>query len=471
MNSMNFRKRKEMSKTHHLFILVFIFAAGPLFLSGSGKCQQLTTPVVMHLQQIIEKVVSNSPEVAEAQNDVISARSDLAQVEAAYYPQVETMAIAGPARDAKDPLVVNGRITDPSPGLGLSSISVFGKLDITATQPLYTFGKISNRKEAAVRGIRAKEFAIADRKGQIVLRVKQLYYGLVLARSGLDYADETRDFFDDVKKRIHNLLDLGSSNVNESDLYQVEAYRSEATRFRAEAEKGMRTAYFALKSMMGLPPDTDFEPADKSLPISQEKLLGLDEYIKASRSNRPEFKQLAEAILAQEYLVQGAISDRYPSFFAAATGSLAGAPGRDQLHNQYIPDDFNHAYGGVVAGAKWDLDFGIGKAKIEKARAEYNKLVNTRTSAEINIPIQVTKIYQDHLEALSAMDSYRAAAVASRKWVLTAMTDFDMGVGSVDNMLRAIDMYGRNQGKYIEALYRYNMSRAELENASGMRTW
>jgi len=89
----------------------------------------------------------------------------------------------------------------------------------------------------------------------------------------------------------------------------------------------------------------------------------------------------------------------------------------------------------------------------------------------MNIPIQVTKVYQDCLEALVSVNSYREAATASRKWVLTAMTDFDMGVGSADNMLRAIDMYGRNQGKYVEALFRYNLSRAELEYVTGMKTW
>ncbi len=445
-------------------IALLILQAGDVF--GQQPPRQ-----VLNLQQIIEIVISRSPEVAEAQSDVAVASSDLSQAESAVYPQIETIAVAGPARDAKAPLVVNGAITDPSPGLGFNSIGIFGKLDITATQPLYTFGKISNRKEAAARGVRAKEYEVANRKGQIALRVNQLYFGLVLARSGLDYADEARDFFNDAGRRIRSLLDVNSSNVKASDSYQVESYRAEAARYRAEAEKGYRTAYFALKSMMGLPAGVDFDPADKNLPLRQEKLLSIDEYIQCAKANRLEFKQLAEALSAQGFLVEGAKSDLYPSIFAAAVGSLAGAPGRDAFHNQYIPDEFNHAYGGLVAGAKWNLDFGISKAKIEKAKAEYNKLVNTRASADMNIPIQVTKIYQDHVEALTAVNAFRDAAVSARKWVVTAMSDFDFGVGTADEMLRAIDRYSQTQGKYIESLYRYNMSLAELENATGMKTW
>ncbi|MDI9570009.1 MAG: TolC family protein [Pseudomonadota bacterium] len=434
-------------------------------------CEEQIRPKVMNLEQIVALAVARSPEIEEARSDVEAARSDLRQAEAAYYPQIETIAVAGPMRDAKEPLVVNGRITDPSPGLSFSSIGIFGKIDITATQPLYTFGKIANRKEAAARGVKAREHAVADKRGQIVLRVKQLYYGLVLATSGLGAADESIDFFAAAAQRVRKLLDLESPTVRESDLYQVEAYRSEATRFRSEAEKGMRTAYLALKAMLGMGPGEEFAAADKGLPLSPEGLPDLADFIRDARANRPEFKQLAEALAAREFLVKGAESDLYPSFFAAAVGSLAGAPGRDRLNSPYLSDEFNHAYGGVVAGAKWNLDFGIGRAKVDKARAEYRRLINTKAAAEMNIPIQVTKVYQDCREALVSVNSYRDAAAASRKWTVAAMADFDMGIGSADNMLRAIDMYGRNQGKFIEALYRYNLSRAELDYVTGKKTW
>jgi len=460
-----------MSKTNHLVLLtlVMIFTAG--IFPDVAPCREPVQPRVLSLPQIIELAVASNPEIGEIKSDVLAAHSDLRQAEAAFYPQIETVAVAGPMRDAREPLVVDGKITDPSPGLSISSIGIFGKFDIIATQPLYTFGKISNRKEAAARGVKAKEYAIADKRSQIVLRVKQLYYGLVLASSGLNYADEAANFFSTATQRIRKLLDLDSPTVKASDLYQVEAYRSETARFRAEAEKGMKTAYAALKAMLRLPAGDEFEAADKNLPVSQEKLLALSDYIQTAKANRPEFKQLAAALTAKEYLVKGAESDLYPSFFAAAVGSFAGAPGRDRLDSQYLPDELNHAYGGIVAGAKWHLDFGISKAKVEKAKAEYHRLVNTKAVAEMNIPIQVAKAYQDAVEARASADSYREAATASRKWVLTAMTDFDMGVGSADNMLRAIDMYGRNQGKYIEALFRYNLSMAELDYATGMQAW
>jgi len=425
---------------------------------------------VLSLPELIDRAIAKSPEIGETQSDIRSAQSDLAQVQAAYYPQLETTALIGPVEDAKEPLIVNGRITDPSPAIGASTIGIFGRLDLTMTQPLYTFGKLSNRKEAASRGVRAKEFQLDEKRAQVALRVKQLYYALILARAGVETANEAGDFFAEARRRIQRLLELGSANARESDLFRIDAYRADSLRFKAEAEKGARVSYFALKSLIHLPPDVEFDPADKTLSMKEEVPAGLESYIQKAADGRPEFKQLAEALAAQESQVKAATSDRYPSFFAALKGSLADAPGRETMYNRYIRDDFNHAYIGVVGGIKWNFDFGISRAKVDKMMAEYDKLLHTKASAEMNIPIQVAKSYLEHLEWREAATSYLTAASASRKWVFTALADFDMGVGTADEMLRAIEKYGQNRGKYLESLFRTNLSLAELEYAVGVIT-
>jgi len=427
--------------------------------------------IILSLPELIDRAIAKSPGIGAVQSDIAAAKSDLDQVKAAYYPQLESAAVTGPVQDAKEPVIQNGKITDPSPSLGVSTIGIFGRLDLMATQPLYTFGKLSNRKEAAARGVKAKEFQLDEKKGQIVLRITELYYALILARAGVESAQESESFFEEAGRRIQRLLDLGSPNVKESDLYRVDAYRADTLRFRAEAEKGVKVAYFALKALIRLPPGVEFEPAETTLTMKRVKLADVANYIQKAADQRPEFKQLAEALAAQDSQVKAATSDRYPSFFAGLQGSLAGAPGREALYNPYIRDEFNHAYGGVVAGLKWNFDFGISRAKVDKMRAEYHKLLHTKASAEMNIPIQVAKSYQENLEWQTAVNSYQKAASASRKWVFAAMTDFDMGVGSAYDMLNAIDRYGSNQGKYLEALLHYNLSWAELEYAAGMKTW
>ena len=58
-----------------------------------------------------------------------------------------------------------------------------------------------------------------------------------------------------------------------------------------------------------------------------------------------------------------------------------------------------------------------------------------------------------------------------RKWIVAALTSFDMGTGTADDLLRGIERYGQNRGRYLEALFNYTMSLAQLEYAVGVRSW
>jgi len=452
-------------------ILASAFLALLLLLSSRARGQEPETgKMVLDLPRMVDMALARSPEVGESAGKTAAARSDLDKVLAGYYPQLEVTAVTGPVNDAREPVIRGNRIHDPSPGTSLENTGIFGRLDFTLSQPLYTFGKLSNREEAARRGVRATEIEIEKKKAEVVLRVKQLYYALVVARQGVEAAGEAGDFFEDARARISKLLDLGSPNVTESDLYRIDAYQADTLQSRAEAQKGMRVACFALKSLLGIPPGQEFEPADKTLEITAGKRAEMDSYIARALEQRPELRQLEEALEAQKSQVRAARSDRYPTFFAAVEGSFAGAPGRDHFDNAYIDDDFNHAFAGIVAGLKWNWDFGISRAQVEKMEAEYNSLVSARRNAVMNIPIQVAKSYQELVEYEKSAEAYHRAAVSSRRWVISAMADFDMGVGTANDLLIGIEKYGHSQGRYIEALFNYNLSLAELEYAAGIQS-
>ncbi len=395
-----------------------------------------------------------------------AARSDLEQARAGYLPRLELTAVTGPARDADEPIIRNNRIHDPSPGLSPETIGIFGRLDATITQPLYTFGKIAYREEAARRGLVASELEAAGRETDIARRVTRLYYALVLARSGMQAADEGEDFFAQAQQRISRLLELGAASVLPTDLYRLQAARAATRSSRAEARKGAELAAFALKALAGISPEATLMPADTALPVRQETVLPLSGYIDRALAERPELARLKEALAARRAQVEAARADRLPSFFLALESSVAVAPGRDEINNPYIDDEFNHAYAGVVAGLKWDFDFG-GSSRVAKARAEYQQLRHTLAAAKLNIPIQVAQSYQELLEWRTTAESYAEGAAAARRWVVSAQSDFDIGVGEAGNLLDAIEKYGELQGKYLGALYNYNLTRAELAYATG----
>jgi len=449
-----------------LFILIFGLFVLPVW---PDKDQAAEGPKRLRsLSQLIDMAIANSPQMRETLSDVAVAESDLDQAKAAYYPQMDGTILVGPVKDAKEPGIRNNRIEDPSPGTSLSTTGIFGKFDLTVSQPLYTFGKISNRNTAAGWGLQAARVSVKQSQNEIVLQVSRLYYALVLSRGGIEAADEAEGFFSDLRSLITRLLDLDSPNVEETDIYRIDAYQADTRRSRAEAEKGQQVATFALKYMIGISPESPLDVKVKNLSVNENQLPDIEYYIRSALSGRPEMQQLDAALSAKKYLLAAAKSDRYPSFFMAFQGSVAGAPGRDELDNPYILDEFNHAYAGIVLGMQWHYDFGILAGRVGQSLAEYNKLLYSKKNAEMNIPIQVASVYHEVQEWKKAANLYEAGSIAARKWVVAALSDFQMGIGKADDILKAIEKYGDNQGKYLEALFNYHVSLAELNYATGM---
>ncbi len=433
-------------------------------------------PRVLGLDQLIQMALEASPEVKEADQDIIAAESDLAQARAAQWPQLDALAIAGAVDSAEKPVVKIGPRLRSMTGTWVATIEKgeedghlgpFGRLDLTIIQPLYTFGKISSRKDAAYHGVEAQRAARERRKGEVILKVKELYFGLLLAKQGKEAAADIEAFIEDARKRIQRLIQLGSTSVDESDLYRLEAYAAEAKRFKAKAETGSNLAYMALKRTIGLAPQEEFQLDLKELPKDTRALGDQQDYIQRALQLRPEFQQIEQGLQAKRSLVEAAKADMYPSIFAAAIGSFAGAPGREHFDEPYIGDDFNHASMGVVLGAKWHFDLGILQGKVDKAEAEYQRLLHTKEFATRNIPIEVAKYYQEAVESMTAFQASEKAAAASRKWIVVAFANFDMGVGQARDIFFALDRYGINQGDYLHSLLKYHLALAKLSYAIG----
>ena len=123
--------------------------------AGAARAQSGGEKTVLGLTDMIRMAVAFSPEMAEKRSASASAKSDLAQARAGFLPQIDTVGLLGPVNDAKRPEVAGNRIIDPSSSYW--SIGVFGKLNVMMTQPIYTFGKISNRRDAAEQGVAARQ--------------------------------------------------------------------------------------------------------------------------------------------------------------------------------------------------------------------------------------------------------------------------------------------------------------------------
>ncbi len=145
-----------------VFLIGFI-----LCFSFYGFCAEKSKKkYVFTLKDLIKRAIAYSPEINESKMEILASQMDLEQAKAAYFPRLDIKAIAGPVEDADEPIVRRVgnsniyKIHDPYNG----GIGVFARLDFTLIQPLYTFGKLYNYKQAAFYGVKTQEFEVLKKK-------------------------------------------------------------------------------------------------------------------------------------------------------------------------------------------------------------------------------------------------------------------------------------------------------------------
>jgi outer membrane protein len=423
---------------------------------------------VLTLKQLLVMALNYSPEVKATKSEVTLATEQKNEAHGYRWPQFDAMVTGGVVPNARRGEVrqvgENKTLFYPDPKDKLHGVNVFGNLTFALVQPLYTFGKIAFREEAAAKNVDVKKAGVDLKKGEVMLQVSQAYYGLILANQGKEAVADARTYLRDTRERITRLLRINSPNVRESDQYRLAMYEGGVEKFAAQADEGSKVAYQALKALTGQ--SQDFR-VPQELPSPQAPAGGLDHYIRLALELRPEFTQLKQGLVARQLLVDAAKADQYPSFFAAVIGQFAGAPGREYNPDPYVNDFFNDNGAMPVVGAKWHFDFGILKAKINQARAELDQLQHTERHALMGIPVEVAKDYGKVQENYKGSVGMEKAYVNARRWLVTSFSNFDMGLGKMEDIFQAFERYGSFRGDYLMALFDYNMAVAQLDKSSG----
>ena len=436
------------------------FFAAPLSISAA----EAPPATVLKLDDCIRISLKAAPELGEAQADIALATSKLDEAKSYRFPQMELTTLVGPAPIAYRNVISPAIKTDKP--FSFNALTWFTSADATIIQPLYTFGKISENMKAATHGIEVDRSRKQQRANEIVLKVNEYYYGLLLAREMKELVLEIEEILIKAREKARKLLDQGSDSVDEVDLYKLDAFSGIATKYLEEAKKGEALALAALKARMGMPAEAELVIGTERLVIVDVEIPSLESYVEKSRARRPEFYQIAEGLKARSALVEAAKANYYPDIFLGGLFSWAYADERDRINNPYINDQFKHLNGGVALGARWKLDFGITGAKVAAERAQYNRLLSTKEFADANIPLQVKKYYLDLIEARNSATATRGAYLNAKKWAVTAIANFDFGMGPAKDIFEALQAYSSMRSDFFKSIYNYRIAAANLDYAT-----
>jgi outer membrane protein TolC len=442
----------------------------PLAAPAQGRQDQQPKPEKppprYSLAALIERTVKASPEIEKAAAGLEAARGKQDQAKGARWPQIQATGLFGPSPRARGTVVAS-----PDSKTSPTIDGVFARIDFTAIQPLFTFGKISSLGQAAAAGVAVDLARIDEARGTVVLRTKEMYYGKLLTGDLLGLIE---DISDGINKSLERLvartkpkdLDQAGDEAN-PEANRLRSYLAIAGTQRAEVVKNQQLATAALRAFARLPPEDPVELDAEGIAPPEVPAESEAESIGAALALRPEMRQAKAGVLATAALARAERANLFPHFFLGLTGFAATATNRDYQKNPFVYDPMEDRVIGAGLGARYQLDFGITRGRIREAQAENKRIEALRHLADVGIPVEVVAARQELTAALDTVRVTEAGGKSARRWLVVAQSNYDLGLADVKDLGDAVETYAKLRSDYLMALYRANVALARLAHVTG----
>ena len=309
---------------------------------------------------------------------------------------------------------------------------------------------------------RAKEMNIAashqlERTDQeILFRVVQSYYGVLLASKQLEVTEQGEKTAKSIMDRSQVRFDVGL--VVESDLLSAKVRLAGREQELIRARNNLELARAQLNTAMGVPADAQYQPAEalveKNLPAGS-----LSELEQKALTTRPDLKQVEAQQSAQELSVAIAKSSFGPRLNAFAGWQLdnptflAGGGGNNWLGGIELQIDL------FQGGAK--------RAALSRERANAEKIAALKQAASDAVRLEVRQAYYDQDATRQMVEVARTSISQAQESLRINQDRYDGGLLTITDLLGAEEASRRTQADYWQAVYQFHISYANLELASG----
>jgi outer membrane protein TolC len=442
--------------------LALLVVAAWLFPTNAGWARTLDR------RTAIRAALAQNPQVAAARAEEAAAEAQTRQVRAAHMPIVTLDAGIGPSFVAT---LVPGTAVESREAqyrnLKAGDLSAVFLGNLTIVQPLYTFGKIALRGEAAAHAVQARQAQTRMQRADVAFAVAQIYEGYLLARDSERFLDEMAHWLNRSIESTEERLANGAPNVTDRDLLRLQTAAGMAAMGLNQARAGMAQAQAGLVAYLGLPAhETITVVEDELLPVGR-LTLAPNVLVRLAGDHRPEFVALREGESAFAALGRAEAAGLWPNIFVMGLLSAAYTPGRDWIQTRFVVDPLNHFVPGALLGLRWELQGSMAAARADEQRARRDGAAHMRRWAAAGIPAEVHKAYQDVVRAESDIEHGKAALKKAKQWMVQSSADFTAGFLEARELSDAVAAYVSLRTGVMKATFDHNLAMASLSKATG----
>jgi len=422
--------------------------AKKLFGDGTGDLQRMT------LDDCVRRALVYNPELQVADYSIETAKEKKVEASRIGNPVFDYEYQVGPV--PKDV----GRAVE---SFFTGDISVLNKFKLGIGVPLNTFGKVKTGKSLADTGIAAEREKKTQKKGDIVLKVKQLYYGILLAQEVSRLLNSAHG---GVEKQIVKREEEGGSDPTE--LLKLKLFRAELEKKMEEGDKKQILAREALRVQMGLDPSTRFDLSVDKLRSVARKLGSFEDYKREAWANRSDLKLLEMGYEAKAKQVKLEKRLMAPNLGVGAFFELGRAPGVTGVTTtDDFSDPFNFTRAGIGLQLKGQFDWHTGFSKVRQAKSELYKIEVQKELAQDGVDLDVKESFLDVRNTKLDVDRAEEAGKLSRQLLFLTQSNYDIGLAEPKDLIEALSGFLTTRGQYFESVFYYNVAVAKLDQKIG----
>ena len=421
----------------------------------SGFVNAEEKPKIYTVKSSIEEAMAASYSLKEKKEQLNQAISVKNQTRADLLPKFSLN--YGYSR-LNEPRVIKGPFAGPSGEIAISSQNNYSLVGILR-QPLFTgFGLISAYKLSKL-GIDLSEMDIELEKLDLALRVKDAYYGILIADAAIDVASKSVKSLESAANVARNFHKVGMVPIN--DVLKAEVDLANSVQALTRTENDAKLARAAFNTVLVRDVDEPVEVED--VMKVQPQVSKFEEYRELALNNRPEIKVIDINIQQADQQINLAKSKYWPeitlTYNYTRQGNTWGVNG-----SPYV----NPRQWEAIIGAQWTF-WEWGKTYYSQKAQESSKkeLMETKNTLIDNITLEVKRALLNLETAIKNIPTTEKAVKQGEENLRVNEERYKAQVTTITELLDAQRLLSQARVNYFTALYTTALAKATLDRAIG----
>jgi len=445
-------KRRSLAR----FIFIVVGASLQLGLLGIASAQG-NAAMELTLSQAIDLALRQNRSLKMAQLSVVEREQKKKIARSDYFPQIGNQSSAfhltavqqlvipeatlGAGIPPKTAVIGQGTFTAYTSGTGLS-------------QSLTKIFRTHQETRSATADINSAKIQMKQAEQDIALKVRQLYYGILIAQLQRDAAKQG-------EYAAQVIFQEKTSSVEQGSALEAAALQSHAELLSAKAavqaqDLQIRDLTLELNDLLGLPLKTQLQLSEESSAVA-ESIPARDECIRTAREQSPEIR-VAQQAVEKARAVLAAAKDAY----------IPDVSGFARFSYQSGIPFLVHNFGSFGVLFTYDLfDGGRRNAEISDSRTMLSQAELNLANAEQEVTIQVETAYDkvEQMQSLvtAAEESLKAQTEATR--VAERQVEQNEALGSAS--AEAAAKTSSAKASLLEAILGLSLAQGELKRTIG----